>query len=252
TPAVPLASPIVGPDGTIYLVNEAEILALSVDGEPKWTIPLPTFSYASPLPRLSPAGEYLFFEDVILDARTGRLVFGESPEPLDKYIVGTNGRIYLSKQTELLEWRATEVGAEITQHAQWDGRSTGASFRFPRDAGMTPDGRIWVYYESGFEFAKLVWLDGSGQFLASLDYPYRGAVRLIGIDGQGTAYVCGLQEREGGECRANKPSGGAPVWRLGLEQGGVFPVGGALAAGRLYVALGEGRLYALADAQPAP
>jgi outer membrane protein assembly factor BamB len=261
-PAQPLSSPIVGLDGTIYYSTEMALIAVTVDGVRRWEIPLPSFSYASPLPRLSADGAYVFFEDVIVDAHTGATVFAESPEPLDKYMIGTNGGIYLRQQAMLLEWKATDEGATLSEWAKWDARSLNLGFRFPNDAGVLPDGRAWVYYYSGFEFAKLLWLDAQHQPLTPIDYPYRGFVRLIGFDTDGVVYLCGVSaETDSIECRANEPGSNAPLWKLPLAgvvvgsfssgvgaplpTGSSFPVGGAIVPGRVYVLAGNGTLYAL-------
>ncbi|HLE27515.1 MAG TPA: ABC transporter permease subunit [Anaerolineales bacterium] len=248
----PLASPIIDEAGTIYYATELSLIAVSLDGAVKWKRPLPTYSYASPLPRLSAAGEYVFFDDVALNAKTGEAVFEATAEPLDKYIVGTDGSTYLHQQTALLKVKTTEQGAEISPQARWDPRPlVGLGFRFPRDAGVTPDGRIWVYYASEFEFAKLLWLDRDGEPLASIDYPYRPA-RLMALDQDATAYMCGMYSDGPGaggrggalQCRAHRPGPGAPVWELTLEKG-ALPSGGALVPGRLYVTTRDGWLYAI-------
>jgi outer membrane protein assembly factor BamB len=247
----PLTSPIIDENGTIYYATEFSLVAVSLDGEVKWKKPLPTYSYTSPIPRLSARGEYVFFEDTAVSAQTGGLVFEETKEPLDKYIVGTNGTTFLRQQTALSKVKETEQGEEISQFSKWDPRALGLGFRFPRDAGVTPDGRIWVLYASDFEFAKLVWLGQNGELLAPIDYPYRPS-RLIGLDQNATAYVCGMRfesqsggrRSAGAQCQAHRPGAGEPVWELNLEQGSP-PNGGAIVPGRLYVTTTNGMLYAI-------
>jgi len=217
---------------------------------------------------LDASGEYLFFEDVILDAHTGATLFGRSDQPISKYVVGVNGNIYLRTQTALLEWKPNDEGATLSEFAKWDLRSLGLGFRFPNDAGVLPDGRAWVYYASGFEFVKLVWLDANQQALSPTDYPYRSPARLLGIDGNATTYLCGVAENETVghtvlECRANVPGSSAPAWKVTLDSGRAvalvntapvgatlprgrpYPVGGAIVPGYVYVATGDGYLYAL-------
>lgn len=263
-----LSGPIVGPDGTIYYATDVKLVALTVDGNVRWIKNLPLYGYSSPLPRLDASGQYLFFEDVILDAHTGATLFGRSDQPISKYVVGVNGGAYLRTQTALLEWTPTDEGATLSEYAKWDLRSLGLGFRFPNDAGVLPDGRAWVYYASGFEFVKLVWLDASHQPLTPIDYPYRSPARLLGIDGQATTYLCGVAENEALghavlECRANAPGSNAPTWKVALDSGQLiatvnaapvgaaiprgqsYPVGGAIVPGHVYVATGDGYLYAL-------
>jgi peptide/nickel transport system permease protein len=243
---VALASPVVGPDGSVYFAAELALLALEPDGTVRWEQTLPTFSYASPLPRLSGDGRLLFFEDVVVDAAMGEVLYAETPEPLDKFVVGVDGRMYRRQQSMLLEFIPADGQAQLVERARWDGRSLGLGFRFPLDAGVTPSGRTWLYFESEFEFPKLAWLDPAGQPLAPLDYPYTGLTRLVGIDVNDVAYVCGLliQDAPAAECRANRPGESAPTWKVALPDG-TTPVGGALGPGRLYVTLDEGLLYVL-------
>lgn len=263
-----LSGPIVGPDGTIYYSTDAKLIALTVDGQARWIKNLPLYGYASPLPRLDASGQYLFFEDVILDAHTGATLFGRSDQPISKYVVGVNGGVYLRTQTALLEWKPTDEGATLSEFATWDLRSLGLGFRFPNDAGVLPDGRAWIYYASGFEFVKLVWLDANHQPLTPIDYPYRNPARLVGLDGAATTYICGVTNNETlkravVECRANAPGANAPDWKIALDSGqaiavvnaapvgaalprGVpYPVGGAIVPGRVYIVTGDGYLYAL-------
>ncbi len=253
-----LAGPITDADETIYYATDLNLMAVTLDGGVRWKKRLPTFSYASPLPRLSATGEYLFFEDVAVDARTGSTVFKEAIEPLDKYVVGANGHTYLRQQVALLEVRPTEKGVEISERAKWDARGLGLGFRFPADAGVIPAGRIWVYYASAFEFAKVLWIDQNGEAQAPIDYPYRPS-RLIAVDEDATAYLCGnLAQsaaqiggvgRAGLACRAHTPNPGEPLWEVALDKGAT-PNGGALVPGRLYVTTDDGFLYAIEDSQP--
>jgi outer membrane protein assembly factor BamB len=244
----PLAGPIVGPDGTVYYATEASLVAVEPGGAILWETALPTFSYASPVPRLSADARFLFFEDVVVDARTGSALYAESPQPLDKYTVGADGRIYLLSQNGLIEFRPSDGEAQLVERIRWDTNSLGLGFRYPQEGGVTPGGRTWLYFSSEFDFGKVAWLDAAGQPLTPLDYPYRGAVRLLGIDQADTTYVCGalVQIKPAAECRANRPGETAPLWKMRLEEGRT-PVGGALTAGRLYVALAEGWLIALGD-----
>jgi ABC-type dipeptide/oligopeptide/nickel transport system permease subunit/outer membrane protein assembly factor BamB len=250
-----LSGPIADADETIYYATSTSLLAVTPDGDVRWKVSLPTFSISSPLPRLSANGQYLFFEDIVLDPKDGATLFSETVEPLDKFFVGTEGGIYLRSQARLHEWRPTEAGAVIEERAKWDASGLGLGFRFPRDAGIVPDGRIWVLYSSDFEFAKLLWLGQNGEAQAPTDYPFRPS-RMIAVDEAATAYVCGhpmeptqspFSRTVGGvECRAHKPGAGEPVWDVALE-GGAFPVGGALVAGRLYVTTSDGVLFAIGD-----
>jgi ABC-type dipeptide/oligopeptide/nickel transport system permease subunit/sugar lactone lactonase YvrE len=242
-----IAGPIADADGNIYYVTELNLFSVTLDGIVRWHAPIPKYSYLSPLPRLSADGLYLFFEDIVVDTATGVTWFGETTELMDKYFVGTDGDIYLRSQAGVMTWRPTEAGAQLEELAQWDARGLGLQFRFPADAGLTPDGRIWVLFASQFEFAKLLWLDQGGEVAASLDYPYRMA-RMIGVDQDGATYMCGLQASASAAlaCQANRPSPGEPLWEVEFERG-ALPVGGALVAARLYLTTSDGLLFAIGD-----
>jgi outer membrane protein assembly factor BamB len=246
-----LTGPITDSEENIYYATEANLVAVTLDGALRWKVPLATYSYAEPLPRLSADNQYLLFEDVIVDAKDGSTLYPETPEPLDKYIVGTDGKIYLRGQNRFLEWRPVEGGAEILERAEWDTRTFGLGFRFPSEAGFTPDGRGWVLYESNFEFARLLWLDRNGEAQSPIDFPYRPA-RLIAFDQSNTTYMCGFLEAEPGgmHCRANKLGSGTPVWEVELG-GASIPNGGAVVPGRLYVTTVNGVLYSIGDGQAA-
>lgn len=253
-----LAGPITDQNETAYYATEMNLLAVTLDGDLRWKVPLPTYSYAQPLPRLSADGQYLLFEDMVVDPADGATLFAETKEPLDKYFAGTDGGIYLRKQASLLAWRPTEGGAEVTEHAEWDVRGLALGFRFPNEAGGTPDGRMWVLYASDFEFAKVLWVDADGTARVPVDFPYRPS-RMIAVDQDATTYLCRqvssptqspFARTQGLECRAHRPDPGEPLWTVALEQGGL-PNGGALVPGRLYVTTRNGLLYAIGDGQPA-
>ncbi len=248
---LPLTSPVIDGNGTIYYTSEMSFIAVTLDGVVQWKKPIPTYSYVAPVLRLSADEQFVFFEDIAVDARTGGISFSETKDILDKYVIGTDGGLYLRQQSGMLRVKETEQGAEISEFARWDARALGLGFRFPREAGLTPDGRVWVLYASDFEFAKLVWLDQNKQPLSPTDYPYRPS-RLIGFDENATAYLCGLRfesrvgggRSSGGQCQAHRPGAGETVWETDLAG---TPSGGALAPGRLYVTTTEGMVYAIGE-----
>ncbi len=253
-----LAGPITDQNETAYYATAMNLLAVTLDGDLRWKVRLPTYSYAQPLPRLSADGQYLLFEDIVVDPADGATLFAETSEPLDHYFAGTDGGIYLRQQASILAWRPTEGGAEVTERATWDVRGLALGFRFPGEAGVVPDGRMWVLYASDVEFAKLLWLDADGAARVPVDYPYRPS-RFIALDEDATAYLCGrvssptaslFARTQSLECRAHRPDPGEPLWTVALEKGGL-PNGGALVPGRLYVTTRDGWLYAIGDGQPA-
>ena len=243
-PDVGLSSPIVGPQGTIYITVQNFLVAVSAQGERLWQIRIPSYSFASPLPRLSPQGEYLFFEDVLIDANTGRTLFKPTNDPVDRYLVGSDGKIYLRTLDSFLEWQSTETGAVLIQKARIETRLLNTTQRFPFDAGVSPSHNPWLLFSSPYEYTRLVWTDPDGQSTQVTDFPYRGS-RFIGIDAEGIGYLCGvLARQEGTECRAASLNSGVVIWKTNLSSSAV-PVGGALVEGRLYVATQDGLLYAI-------
>jgi hypothetical protein len=131
------------------------------------------------------------------------------------------------------------------EYIKLDVRAIAAQFRFPYDSGIAPSGDVWLLYSSGFEFPRMVWIDKSSSNMQINDFPYRPG-RIVGIDSQSVAYLCGTEVSRPPDCRATRLDTGTTLWRIEPKAGG-FPVGGALVPGRLYVTMGEGYLYAIGD-----
>lgn len=242
-PITTRSSPVIGPDDTVYLTLHDHIVAVDASGQLRWQVELPTYSFVSPMPRLSPKGEYLLFEDAIVDARTGETQFGKTSDPMDKYLVGSDGEMYYQTTDRFMEWKPTETGAVMTQRIKLDERSLGTSFQFPTLTGISPSHQAWLYYSGSWEYTRMVWVGAQGQGMQIIDFPYRPG-RLIGMDAGGVAYVCGLMNsRSKPECRAVRLDSGAVVWKIDLDSKNE-PVGGALVEGRLYITTAEGGLFA--------
>ncbi|MBE0696036.1 MAG: hypothetical protein IH586_03850, partial [Anaerolineaceae bacterium] len=236
--------PIIGPMGIIYYPQEKYLIAVSPAGQRLWQILLPTYSFTSPLPRLSPDGKFIFFEDYVIDAQTGVTLFGETTGPADKYLVGADGKIYFRTVDSFMEWQTTDKGAVMLMKAKLDANALNTGQRFPFDAGISPSGNPWLLYSSGFEYLRLIWTDPKGYSPQVIDFPYRVG-RFIGIDANGVGYVCGFLNRlDGAECRSVELSSGSVLWKTKIGAGAA-PVGGALIEGRLYVAMDNGQLVAI-------
>ena len=69
--------------------------------------------------------------------------------------------------------------------------------------------------------------------------------KLIGIDKESIAYFCSSNNGLRGRCHAIRLGNDKSIWDLNLGNGAEV-VGGALAPGRLYIALRSGYLLALA------
>jgi peptide/nickel transport system permease protein len=241
-PDVSISSPIPGPGGLVYYALKNFLVAVTAEGERNWQIRLPTYSYTSPQPRLSADGKYLFFQDFVIDAESGFTLFRESPEPMDEYMVGADGKIYFRSADTVVQWQPSEKGAVLIPQAKMDQNVIAAGYRFPYAAGVSPAGNIWLLYFSGWEYMRLVWMDPKGQSPQIIDFPYREGL-LAGIDANSNAYVCGFTKGQL-ECRAVQLKTGRIVWKQVMEVKEI-PVGGALVDGRLYLSTGIGNLLAV-------
>ena len=242
-----IAGATLGPDGTIYFPTDGHITAVSPEGAVKWRRNLPFYGYNFPVLSLSPDGAYLFFEDVTLDAATGALLTERTVDPFDRFFVGVDGEVYLGGANGLLQWHATEQGAEIIPKAKFDPRALALGFRSLQAAGVTPEQRVWLLFNSNYEFPKLVWYDLDGTLREYVDLAYRPAW-LAAMDQDSGLVICGMLASVGLECRALARERRDALWRLTLEEGGFGVNGAALVPGRLYVTTFDGILYALGSA----
>ena len=235
-----LSGPVVGPSGLIYYAVKNFLVAVTPEGKRDWQIRLPSYSYTSPLPRLNADGKLLFFEDVIVDALSGVTLFRESPAPMDKYMIGADGKIYHRGIDTIEEWVQTDSGAVMIPRAKLDQNVIAANYRSPLDGGISPSGNVWLLYSSGIEYMRMVWADPKGQSPQISDFPYRVGV-MAGIDRQGVGYLCGQTRKQIFECRATQLNTGMIVWRQEFAFKGE-PVGGALGDGRMYLVSAGGDL----------
>jgi len=241
-----IAGPTIGPDGTIYYPTEGHITAVTPEGVLKWRRNLPFYAYQFPSLSLSPNGDYVFFEDVSLEAATGALVTDRSRDPFDRFFVGADGEVYLGGANTLLRWQETEAGIEIAPIATFESRALALGFRSLQAAGVTPERRLWLMFNSPFEFPKVVWFNLDGSLLEFADLPYRQSW-LAAVDQDSSLVTCGIVELQGVECRAVAQGSRSPAWRVELEDS-VGINGAALVPGRLYVTTFDGLLLALIEA----
>ena len=252
TPAAaspPLSVAAVGKNGDAYYATEKGLVAIRSTGRILWEAKLPTYSYVTANVKLSYDGRWLLFEDTLVDAATGETVQDSTPEMMDAYLVGTDGRLYQGLQGEIRQITITDGSLKASSYTQWDLVSSGLGLRVPGWFGVAPDGRIWVLYANQYQYGLLAWLDRSGQVLSMNDLPDRlGTVLLAGMDQNGTTFTCGtlqpsLRESQV-QCRALAIGRGQPLWILELPSAG-RPVGGALVSNRLYVATSDGIVAAV-------
>jgi hypothetical protein len=250
---MPLSGPVVDSRGTAYYSTESSLIAVGSSGEVQWQAGLPTYSYVSPQPHLSADERLLLFEDMLLDPATGATLTEQTDLILDRYVVGADGNLYLGGQETVDQVAWTGEGVEVIPQARLDLLALNLGFRIPSVIGITPGGRVWVYYGSEFEFFKLLWADRQGNILDVVDYPWPGTgSALVGMAQDGTTYACGgivrgsIAEGVTLECAAYNVDRPAATWKLAVERGG-RPVGAALAPGRIYVTTDGGYLLAIGE-----
>jgi hypothetical protein len=158
----------------------------------------------------------------------------------------------------VIQWTQTAQGFNIVQSADWNYRGAGMNSNsgLPVDAGVTPKGDIWLFYSGYYGGTSVFWLDPTGKILGSFSAPFIQSTHLVGIDGVGTTYICGLgfssAEDSGTKCQAYRQDATSPLWTYTFDPGVYGVTGGVMAPGRLYVITPEGSLTALADTGSAP
>ncbi len=250
-PARPVVAPIVGADGVIYGVGESGLFALDPAGQLLWMSPLASYSFTQPALRLSLDGKHLLFQNFVYATSNGRM-FARSNDSFDVFVNGSDGRIYQRTLDSLLEWQFTDTGASIVPFVRLDTRTLGLQIRNATDGGVSPSGRVWMYYGSDFNTGRLVWADAGGTSPSVIDAPTVG-LELVGIDGRDNSFWCGGNRLGGSNsevsCMAYS-SDGRVLWRQVLPDVKLgWTLGGALIADRVYVTTHSGLLIALGPAQ---
>lgn len=244
--SVGTAGPTIRGDGTIYYTVGQYVQAVAPDGEPLWkTRALDVPFYHAP--SLSPSQEFLFVRDKFVNTRDGSLRVIEGLEDANQFIVGADGELYLRRAHTITRWRANPSGVEVRESATWD--HSHFTLVEPRDAGVTRDRLIWLLYSTQQANTRLVWLDMEGRLLSNGQYRVAD-VDIVGTGFDDTLFACGVLGFGGRvTCFAFAPAMEEPLWQTTLDHGGRV-TGGANAPGRLYVATGEGDLYAIGESQP--
>ena len=258
---------IVAPDGTIYYLIETplgDILnALLPDGQLLWSIKPGTRAADTGL-RLSPDGQQIFVKDVVVNTQDGSLVdlplpTKDSPVLANQahLLVGADGKTYLLAGHVVMQWAQTSQGFNLVQSANWNYRGAGMTQTsgLPIDAGVTPQGNIWLFYSGFYGGTSVYWLDPTGKILGSFFPIFNESTHLIAIDGSSTAYICGMGFSSQGPstmCEAYPQDGSAAKWTFLFPEGTYGIVGAAMAPGRLYVITLDGALIALVDSGRAP
>lgn len=248
TPAI--SYPISSSENLIFYATTTHIFCINADDSVKWKIPLPTYSITSPFLRLTRDNLFLLFDDYIIDSESGSVLKTATPEPLDRFVIGTNNGLFRFTQTSMFEIDSMENFSDSRQ-VKWDARGLGTGFRYPSNSGVVPDGKIWLLYASPYDLIKLIWLEGGGLTLNVVDYPYRGVSSpLIAIDKNNATLLCGTPINMPGnepvsECRAHPLTSTNVLWKIEVTDG--MPVGGALVENYLYITTSGGILHAYFD-----
>jgi ABC-type dipeptide/oligopeptide/nickel transport system permease subunit/outer membrane protein assembly factor BamB len=241
-----ISGPITTPDEKIIYPTSVNIIAVSSQGQVIWKKNLPTFSYTTPVLRISLDGEMLFFEDTVQNTNTGDPFIEKTYDPQDRYIVGADGKNYVATPTTVYEFILKGKVGELRQVAKWDPRVLNVEFRILNTAGVTPSGDIWLDFGSYFEFSRVLWINSNGQVSNVIDYPFSGDPILIALDKNNVIYMCGTTSENHAECRATRAETGIVAWKIIFDKG-TDPLGGALVPGRIYVTTANGYLYALEE-----
>lgn len=241
----PIGGPVVGANGITYYPTNNHLIAVYSSGNLRFLVNLPTYSVIDPVPRLSVDGKYLFFEDTVVDAETGDLLFDQTGPPMDSYIVGADGKNYNRAQEGMNEWQPTEKGYVLVKRSTFDARVLSLDFRRPQEAGVSPGGNEWVLFSAGFDIPRFIWIDMRRNSTEVFNFPTQGS-HMIGLDQSGRLYLCSDPIDTQAFCRAVNVATGNVEWDFDLPAGAGF-VGGAIVPDRLYVVMGE-YLYAIGPA----
>jgi sugar lactone lactonase YvrE len=259
---------IVAPNEDIYYLIESAggdtLVALSPTGQLLWSVKPGTYGAKTGI-RLSPDEKHLLVKDVEVNSTDGSVVKLTLPTQNNPIIgnqaylfVGADGKTYLLAGHTVIQWTQPNNIFNIVKSGNWDYRSEGMNQNsgFPADSGVTSRGDIWLFYSGFYGNTQIYWLSPSGDILGKAFGPLNQGTRLVAMDGNSTAYVCGmgfssLQGLNATLCEAYRPNDSAPMWSYLFPEGTNGIVGAALAPGRLYVVSSDGNLTALgAPASP--
>jgi outer membrane protein assembly factor BamB len=247
-----LSSPVLGPEGTAYYASMLHLQAVTPEGQLRWRVPLPTYSYVSPLPRLSADGRNLAFADTVVEAATGQTLSAATPEQFDAFVASDKGPLYLQQGAYLIPWEPHQPERVVAAPDPW----VTEQIPFPSMAGILPDGRGWVYLFSE-NSRNLLWLEAgtasltqSGPTFNLLGVMHAG--RVVAVDEAGVVYACKeffANPFSPATCYAHLFGGETPLWQFPIRRRGESIIGGALAQETLYLVTSGGYLLAVSDGQ---
>ncbi len=167
---------MIGTDGTIYYTVVDRVEAVSPQGESLWTSArLP--GQGESTPRLDPAGNWLYVQDVALNTADGALADLSSVAKPGQagvnalYMIGGDGRNYLREGHSVFPWQPTSSGGERTGQVTWNYR--GSVVYLPMDSGVTGRSVAWLRYGSQYDDLWLVLLGMDGRMIGNVHYPQR-------------------------------------------------------------------------------
>jgi peptide/nickel transport system permease protein len=259
----PNHGPIVAPDGTIYyLLEDARgdtLLAILPNGQLLWSVQPGTRAADKGL-RLTPDGELIFVKTKVVSTSDGTVVDITLPTENSPILanqanlfVGGDGKSYLLAGHIVMQWTLTSQGFTPGQSADWNYRGAGIVLTsgFPEDSGVIPNGNIWIFYSGLYGGTSIYWLDPTGKILDDYAGPYNENTQLIGIDGTGTAYICGFayysSQGPSSVCEGFRQGSPESFWSYSLPDDVYGVIGGAMAPGRLYIVTPDGFFIALGD-----
>ncbi len=250
SPRRAIAGPVFDADGNAYVTQDGYMVSVDPRGFERWSSRLP-YTFFSAVPRVD--GRFVFFKDLVFSARTGKVLVAESPDDLDQFITGADGKFHLMSQTTLFEWQTTADGAALakTRQYEWIKEFPG---RVVADATVWPDGSTWLLLTSGQNDSRVVWVGADGKVTGSVQLPVFAA-RFAGMNEIGNLFVCGELSLREVRCDSIAPRADKPAWSITLPadpfigeyRDAPMYIGGALAGDKLVVATLTGRLYALGD-----
>lgn len=240
-PGEATGGPIVGLDGAIFYTVEGQIQAVSPDGQPLWRASGYVRRVLS-APRLSADGHHVYLRGLALATTDATALINNGPT-LDQLVTGANGHDYVLLDNLLAPWSVAGALIQWGEPLLWE--FDHYAFGFPTDTGVLPDGLIWFAYLPEFQDARFVYLSPEGDVTGFVRFAYQPGV-VIGLDDEQRAFVCGMRLTQA-HCQVLQPGQDEPLWALELP--GATVVGGALAPGRLYVAVAEWGLIAIAESE---
>ena len=244
------SGPLIDSQGNVYYVRGQQIQAISADGEALWLSQPDLDTPQTEMVRLNSEGDLLFWGEVVLRTADGSHIPESQLPKANRYYTGADGANYLVDGHEIRSWDASFSDPTLSEPISWDYQKYSIS-KTSKDAGVTPDGKFWLFYTSfarswGLgEDTRIVWLDQDGKLLKNVFYDIRNS-QVIGVDQNAHIYTCGNLDLGYGmpECQSFSPETEKPLWTFELESSNQV-VGGALVPNRLYVATLEGFLYAI-------